>query len=248
MSSGQRPQGTHGISLARYPTTLSQQSTPSEPQACVPSQIFILIKMQQSPHSGLPLQRLLRMNSRLTGLDFEGGDADNEHREGCVDTGPGEPHYYLTGLASASAGIKKPNRQSVVSVKTRGSGGPAPQGRGRDPAKWPSSGGLFPRLAPTALQPGAPPAPWTWPDSAAFLPVNNQLPSSVTCHTDLPCPAQSSPLPPSSSISSSKGKHCSCLPGFQLCCYQVAPEPWHLSTADSELLKGSGQVLVILVP
>lgn len=84
--------------------------------------------MQQSPHSGLPLQRRLRVNSRLTGLDFEGDDADNEHRERRVDTGPGEPHYYLTGLASASAGIKEPNKQSVVSVKPRGSGGPDPRG------------------------------------------------------------------------------------------------------------------------
>lgn len=65
------------------------------------------------------------MNSKQTGLDFEGGDADNEHGGHGVDTGPGEPHYYLTGLASASAGIKEPNKQSVVSIKPRGSGGPA---------------------------------------------------------------------------------------------------------------------------
>lgn len=68
------------------------------------------------------------MNSTLTGLDFEGGEADNEHGERRVDTGPGEPHYYLTGLASASAGIKEPNRQPVVTVKPRGRGGPAPWG------------------------------------------------------------------------------------------------------------------------
>lgn len=87
------------------------------------------------------------MNFRLTGLDFEGGDADNEHREGRVDIGPGEPHHYLTGLASAFAGIKALNQQSVVSIKPRGSGSPAPQDRRRDPAKRPSSRGLFLRLA-----------------------------------------------------------------------------------------------------
>lgn len=67
---------------------------------------------------------------QTTGLDFEGGDADNERRGRGVDTGPGESHYYLTGLASASAGIKEPNKQSLVSIKPRSNGGPAPQGWG----------------------------------------------------------------------------------------------------------------------
>lgn len=68
------------------------------------------------------------MNSTLTGLDFEGGEADNEHGERRVDTGPGEPHYYLTGLASASAGIKEPNRQPVVNRKTQRQGWPSSMG------------------------------------------------------------------------------------------------------------------------